>query len=110
MVSFPEPVMNVEKMRGYFWGGIMLSESFDISEFISKVEGQSDQEIIYMADLEATAAERHLYKHKRDENFENAKNYATLLKDVVLYLRYGIRTHSVRQLGPLSLNNTGRAC
>ena len=36
----------------------MLSSSFDISEFMKKVEGHSNQEIIYMADLEATAAER----------------------------------------------------
>jgi hypothetical protein len=43
----------------------MLSESFDISEFISKVKGQSELEIIHMADLEATEAERHLYKHKK---------------------------------------------
>ncbi len=86
----------------------MLSESFDISEFISKVKGQSEQEIIYMADLEATAAERHLYRHKNGMNRDSIKKYAMLLKDFVLYMRYGVQTHLVRQLDPIELQTIGR--
>ena len=84
----------------------MLSSSFDISEFIRKVEGHSDQEIIYLADQEATAAERFLYKNRKcrqaRNNYDNcrdARHYAVLLKDFVLYMRYGVLTHSVRMLG-----------
>lgn len=76
----------------------MLSSSFDIYEFIEKVKGHSGQEIIYLADQEATEAERHLFKQCPVENGEHASNYAMLLKDVVLYMRHGIQTHAVRQI------------
>ncbi len=88
----------------------MLSESYDISEFISKVKGQSAHEIIYMADLEATEAERHLFKHKNGDDRESVKNYAKLIKDFVLYIRYGVQTHSVRQIDPMALETIGREC
>ena len=83
----------------------MLSSSFDISEFIRKVKGHSNQEIIYLADQEATAAERYLYKCKRCRNAEeeadectNLRQYTLLLKDFVLYMRHGVLTRSVREL------------
>lgn len=83
----------------------MLSSSFDISEFLQQVEGHSRQEIIYLADQEATETERYLYKHKKcqqdmsdTEDCADAKHYAVLLKDFVLYMRYGVLTHSVRKL------------
>lgn len=83
----------------------MLSSSFDISEFIGKVKGHSEQEIIYLADQEATAAERYLYKHDKCHQQKNdvhdcddVRHYAVLLKDFVLYMRHGILTHSIRQL------------
>jgi hypothetical protein len=83
----------------------MLSSSFDISEFIKKVEGHSDQEIIYLADQEATAAERYLYKNRRcrnggedSEHCSNVRRYALLLKDFVIYIRHGVLTRSVREL------------
>lgn len=84
----------------------MLSSSFDISEFLQQVEGHSRQEMIYMADQEATETERYLYKHKKcrqdvsgTEDCADARHYAVLLKDFVLYMRYGVLTHSVRNLG-----------
>ncbi len=88
----------------------MLSSSFSISEFINKVKGHTDQEIIYMADQEATAAERCCIKPGVSENGENARNYSLLLKDVVLYMRHGILTHSARKLNldqvmPMGRNN-----
>lgn len=76
----------------------MLSSSFDIYEFIDKVKGHSGQEIIYLADQEATEAERHLYKKQPVETGEHASNYVMLLKDVVLYMRHGIQTQAVRQI------------
>ena len=88
----------------------MLSESYDISEFISKVKGQSEHEIIYMADLEATEAERHLFKHKNSGDRESVKNYAKLIKDFVLYMRYGVQTHSVRQIDLQELQTIARDC
>lgn len=76
----------------------MLSTSFDICEFIDKVKGHNTQEIIYLADQEATEAERHVYKVAKTDNCDNARSYVMLLKDIVLYIRHGIRTHGVRQL------------
>ena len=88
----------------------MLSSSFDISEFINKVRGRSDHEIIYMADQEATAAERLCFKHGASEEIDDARNYALLLKDVVLYMRHGILTHSARQLDLDGVKSIGRYC
>ena len=83
----------------------MLSTSFDISEFIRKVEGHSDQKIILLADQEATAAERYLDKHRQCSSAErnaedciNVREYVSLLKDFVLYIRHGILTRLVREL------------
>jgi hypothetical protein len=95
----------------------MLSSSFDISEFIRKVKGHSDQEIIYLADREATAAERYLYKHRscRDaeedsEECTSVRRYALLLKDFVNYIRYGVLTRSVRALVANIPELVGRHC
>ncbi|MGD8833422.1 MAG: hypothetical protein PVI54_12260 [Desulfobacteraceae bacterium] len=76
----------------------MLSSSFNICEFIDKVKGHSDQEIIFMADQEATKAERHLYKNYPEKQLEYARSYVALLKDVILYMRHGIRTQAVRRI------------
>jgi hypothetical protein len=83
----------------------MLSSSFDISEFIRKVEGHSDQKIILMADEEATAAERYLYRHqgcrnagRNSEECVNIRKYVSLLKDFVLYIRHGVLTRLAREL------------
>lgn len=88
----------------------MLSASFDIYEFIKKVKGRSDQEIIYMADLEATEAERHFYKCSKNGNNEIAGSYVALLKDVVLYFRHGVRTQAIRQIDLPCLDLSERGC
>ena len=88
----------------------MLSSSFDIYEFFDKVKGHSGQEIIYLADKEATEAERHLYKKRPVETGENASNYVMLLKDVVLYMRHGIQTQAVRQIDLASMKADMAKC
>ena len=95
----------------------MLSTSFDISEFINKVKGHCDEEIILMADQEATAAERFAYKNNscqqnkgHSENCTDARQYAVLLKDIVLYMRYGVLTRSVRKLDLCLPESNGTAC
>jgi hypothetical protein len=97
---------NANDMEGY----LMLSSSFDIYEFIDKVKGRSEQEIIYLADMEATEAERHLYKSFKNERNETAGGYVALLKDVVLYFRHGVRTHAIRQINFPCFELTGRDC
>lgn len=88
----------------------MLSTSFDICEFIDKVKGHNDDEIIYFADQEATEAERHLYKRAKVENCDNARSYVVQLKDIVLFMRYGIRTHALRRLDLRLLSTFGGHC
>lgn len=95
----------------------MISSSFDILEFIRKVKGHCDQEIVYLADQEATAAERYLYKHTKNQresgpsdDCANARYYAVFLKDFVLYMRYGILTQSVRRLDLALLDSIGGRC
>ncbi len=88
----------------------MLSSSFDISEFITKVKGHSSQEIIYLADQEATEAERISFRHGADDEGQHARDYSVLLKDVILYMRHGILTHSARQLHLEQVGSEERHC
>lgn len=95
----------------------MLSSSFDISEFLTEVKGHSQQEIIYLADQEATETERYVYKHRKcrqgmnpAEDCADARHYAVLLKDFVLYMRYGVLTHSVRELGLILPESLEQPC
>lgn len=88
----------------------MLSSSFDIHEFIDKVKGHSDKEIIYMADQEATAAERALYRSAPSSDNDPANSYVMMLKDIVLYMRHGVLTGSVRKLDFSLPDSIGRQC
>ena len=76
----------------------MLSSSLDISEFFEKAKGHSYQEIIQMADKEATEVERLYYKSCRDEECVKIVQYVGYLKDFILYMRHGIRTRVTRDL------------
>lgn len=89
----------------------MLSATCDISEFIQKMKGRSHQDIILLADQEATSAERHIVKHRHaDRHHEKpdackdlpaepqVRTYALVLKELILYMRHGILTRNVRNL------------
>lgn len=76
----------------------MLSSSLEISEFFKKAKGHSFQEIIQMADKEATEVERLYYKSCRDEECVKIVQYVGYLKDFILYMRHGIRTRITRDL------------
>ncbi len=88
----------------------MLSSSFDISEFISKVKGHSSEEIIYLADKEATAADRISFRRDAGDTCRHARDYSLLLKDVILYMRHGILTHSARQVHLEQVGPDDRPC
>lgn len=79
----------------------MLSSSFNITEFMEKIKGHSYQEIIWLTDREATEAERCLCKagHQEDSH-ESDKiiRYAGCLKDLILYMRHGIRKGETKKL------------
>jgi hypothetical protein len=77
----------------------MFSSSLSISEFFKKAKGHSYQEIIQMADQEATAVERLYYKaHRDDTECDNIMQYAGCLKDFILYMRHGIKTKNICNL------------
>lgn len=76
----------------------MLSSSLNISEFFEKAEGHTYEEIIHMADQEATEVERMYYKSCRDEECVRIIKYVGCLKDFILYMRHGIRTRTIRDL------------
>ena len=88
----------------------MLSSSFDIHEFIDKVRGRSNKEIVYMADQEATAAERALYRSAQSGDNDPANSYVMILKDIVLYMRHGVLTGSVRKLDFSLSDSIERQC
>lgn len=71
----------------------MISESCDFDEFVSKTNGRDYHDIIYMADREATAAERRSYHSTAsdEEKSRCGQAYAECLKSFITYLRYGVK-------------------
>ncbi|MFZ1987110.1 MAG: hypothetical protein WAU91_22060, partial [Desulfatitalea sp.] len=70
------------------------------------VKGHSFQEIIHIADQEATAAERAVFKQCQDGGCDQIIRYAGCLKDFILYMRYGVRTRKTRHLNLAAFNQT----
>ncbi len=71
----------------------MISERCNFSEFVREAKGRDYQEIIYLAEREATEAERRFY-HPRLANPEKTlcgQDYARCLKSFITYMRYGIK-------------------
>ncbi|MDA8142202.1 MAG: hypothetical protein M0036_26450 [Desulfobacteraceae bacterium] len=83
----------------------MLSSSFNIIEFVQKAKGHSYEDIIWMADNEATAAERCLFKRITESDRAKVLSYSGCLKDLILFMRHGVRT---RKIKALSLESFGR--
>jgi hypothetical protein len=80
-------------------GDTMLSDTFNIDEFLNKAKCDNYQRVLTLAHREATDAERFLYKHQRlPAKDSRLREYATILKDFIAYMRYGIKTRRVRSL------------
>lgn len=71
----------------------MISDSCDFDEFILKTNGRDYHDIIYLADREATEAQRRFYHGglSDDEKTRCGQQYAECLKGFITYLRYGVR-------------------
>ena len=71
----------------------MLSETMDISDFLKRVDGMDFNEIVWLADREATDAQRLVLKGRRQDanRLAAADCYAGQLVDMIQYLRYGAR-------------------
>ena len=90
----------------------MLSSSFDIKEFVEKVQDNSEINMFYLTDQELVAVERLIYRthchnnsQRESEVCPGACRYAVLLKDFVMYLRHGVLSRAFRQLD-LTLPNS----
>lgn len=75
----------------------MLSANASLSEFVDQIAGQPYDDIILLADREATAAQRLCYKQRNsEENNGNIEIYALMLKDFLVYMRHGLVTRALR--------------
>jgi len=69
----------------------MISQSCDMKEFIEAIKDKDYLEAIYLADQEATAAERLKYKPRAAGKSKGCPNYADRLKGFIYFMRHGIR-------------------
>jgi hypothetical protein len=77
----------------------MISDTYNISEFLDKAKNCSYRRVLVMADQEATEVERCLYKkNSAGSGAIQLHDYVDTLKDFIAFLRYGIKSKSVRNL------------
>lgn len=71
----------------------MISDRCDFDDFMQRANGCGYNEIIVMADREATEAERRRYLARCSEEEKQlcGREYAECLKGFIAYLRYGIK-------------------
>jgi hypothetical protein len=71
----------------------MISANCDFSHFVAAIKDKPYDDIIYLADLEATAAERLLFRNNvaNDERRKCGQRYATILKRLIAYMRSNVR-------------------
>jgi hypothetical protein len=72
---------------------LMISSNCNFSDFVAAIKNEDYHDIIYLADREATAAERLLYRRgvADDEKKKCGQRYASILKDLISYMRYNVR-------------------
>jgi hypothetical protein len=71
----------------------MISSDCDFSHFVATIKDKPFDDIIYLADQEATAAERLLFRSgvNNDERKKCGKKYASILKELIAYMRSHVR-------------------
>jgi hypothetical protein len=75
----------------------MLSANANLAEFVDQIADQPYDDIILLADREATAAQRQYYKQRTTDNPKGElKTYALLLKDFMVYMRHGVASRALR--------------
>jgi hypothetical protein len=75
----------------------VISQSYNILEFIEEVRDKEYWDIMYSAEKEATEAWRCLYRPKMaaQAKQKGGENYAKLLESFMFYLRYGAKQKRV---------------
>ena len=76
----------------------MISSIFDINAFIGQVQDRPYEDVILLAQDEATVAERVCLRNRTSVLSDDSAPYAYAcqLKDVIQYLRYGTISHSLK--------------
>ncbi len=71
----------------------MISSNCDFSHFVAAIKDKSYHDIIYLADQEATAAERLLFRNaaNNEERRKCGQRYASMLKKLIAYMRSNVR-------------------
>ncbi len=86
----------------------MISSTCNFREFMETVGDQSRADLIHTVVTEATEAERLFYRMKKTPERperDEARQYASMLKDLVTFLRYGVCTSMLRRADLSSLAN-----
>jgi len=75
----------------------MIASSRNIRDFVAAVKDRDFADIILLAEAEATAAERMMYKHRSRSAPLPAPGtrYARDLKRLITYMRYGIKPSGI---------------
>lgn len=75
----------------------MISSECKLSDFFSAVKDRDYFDVIYLADREATEAERMLLKPQASVSTRNrcGEGYAQRLKQFITYLRYGLKPKGI---------------
>jgi hypothetical protein len=75
----------------------MISQSCDFDEFLESVRDRDYLDVIYLADKEATEAERLKYRSRAGRTLcsETCVDYADALKGFIRYMRYGVKSLSM---------------
>jgi hypothetical protein len=75
----------------------MLSANASLSEFVDQIADRPYDDIILLADREATAAQRQYYKQcTTGDPHGEMETYALLLKDFLVYMRHGVASKALR--------------
>jgi hypothetical protein len=77
----------------------MISESFELKQFIAAVKDMDFLGIIEKANKEATEADRRWYRSRRMKapNQQRCRQYATTLKEFIAFIRYGLRPNDLSE-------------
>jgi len=76
---------------------VRISQSCEFDEFLESLRDRDYLEVIYLADKEATEAERLKYRSRtrRLEPPEACAGYADVLKGFIRFMRYGVKSPSM---------------
>jgi hypothetical protein len=71
----------------------MISNNCDFSNFVAAIKDKPYHDIIYLADQEATDAERLLFRNNIDDDElrKCGQRYASILNKLIAYMRSNVR-------------------